>query len=114
MSTTTTPDTIFLFHLSYEEVIMAIGVVFEGAGVSQDQYYQVFNEGITNRERPPGLLSHHAGPTENGFCVIETWESPEALQRFFRRQARRGAPESQHPGPAQVIRDHQFALTKEK
>jgi quinol monooxygenase YgiN len=62
---------------------MAIAAVFEGAGVSQDQYYQVFNEVITNRERPPGLLSHHAGPIEDGFCVIETWESPEALQRFF-------------------------------
>ncbi len=38
---------------------------------------------LPDRQPPPGLLTHHAGPTENGFCVIETWESPEALQRFF-------------------------------
>ena len=27
-----------------------------------------------------------AGPTENGFCVIEVWESQEAAQRFFEQQ----------------------------
>ena len=31
----------------------------------------------------PGMLTHHAGPTEGGFCVVETWESREALQDFF-------------------------------
>ena len=35
------------------------------------------------KQRAPGLLAHHAGPTEGGFCVIETWESQEALQHFF-------------------------------
>jgi len=33
------------------------------------------------------MLSHHAGPTEGGFCVIETWESQEALQQFFTERA---------------------------
>lgn len=63
---------------------MAIGLVFDGVGVTQDQYQQVFDQVTDNgTQRAPGLLSHHAGPTEDGFCVIETWESPEALQRFF-------------------------------
>lgn len=66
---------------------MAIGLVFDGVSVTQDRYYQVFNEVTKNgTERTHGLLSHHAGPTEGGFCVIETWESPEALQRFFQQQ----------------------------
>lgn len=35
-------------------------------------------------EFPRGhLLSHHAGTTPEGFCVIETWGSREALQRFL-------------------------------
>jgi quinol monooxygenase YgiN len=63
---------------------MAIGLLFDGVGVSQAQYEQVFNEVFANgTRRAPGLLTHHAGPTEDGFCVIETWESPEALERFF-------------------------------
>ncbi len=66
---------------------MAIGLLFDGPGVTQDQYYQVFNEVTDNGTRTvPGMLSHHAGPTEGGFCVIETWESPEALQHAFEHQ----------------------------
>jgi hypothetical protein len=63
---------------------MAIGVIFDGVGMTQEQYYQVFNQ-VTNNgaEAAPGMLSHHAGPTDGGFCVIETWESQEALQTFF-------------------------------
>lgn len=65
---------------------MAVGIIFDGVGVSQEQYQQVFDEVIPNRQPPPGLLTHHAGPTVDGFCVIETWESQEALQQFFREQ----------------------------
>jgi quinol monooxygenase YgiN len=62
---------------------MAIGLLFDGPGVTQDQYYQVFNEVTDNGTRKvPGMLSHHAGPIDGGFCVIETWESQEALQDF--------------------------------
>ena len=32
------------------------------------------------------MLSHHAGPTDGGFCLIETLESQEALERFFTDQ----------------------------
>lgn len=62
---------------------MAIGLLFDGVGVSQDQYEQVRNTVLPNGQRAPGLLSHHAGPTEDGFCVMEVWESSEALGQFF-------------------------------
>ncbi len=62
---------------------MAIGLLFDGRGVTRDQYEQVLNDVSDNGTRKaPGLLSHHAGPTDGGFCVIETWESQEALQDF--------------------------------
>lgn len=66
---------------------MAVGLVFDGVGVSQEQYYQVFNQ-VTDhgRHTVPGMLTHHAGPTEGGFCVMETWESQEAIQQFFATQ----------------------------
>ncbi|MGL6280733.1 MAG: hypothetical protein ACRC50_14405 [Gaiella sp.] len=31
---------------------------------------------------PPGLLLHVAGPTDEGFRVIEIWESREDFERF--------------------------------
>jgi heme-degrading monooxygenase HmoA len=63
---------------------MAVGLLFDGVGTSAEQYYQVFNEVTDNgTQTADGLISHHAGPTEGGFCVIEVWESQEAVQRFF-------------------------------
>ena len=63
---------------------MAICAIFDVAGMTQDQYYQVFNEVTEHGTRqPPGALTHVAGPTPDGFCVVETWESEEALQQFF-------------------------------
>jgi quinol monooxygenase YgiN len=57
--------------------------------VTQDQYERVLNE-VTNNgtERSAGLLTHAAGPTEGGFCVVETWESQEALQTFYETKLR--------------------------
>jgi quinol monooxygenase YgiN len=64
---------------------MAVGLFFNGVGVTQEQYQQVFNQ-VTNNgtTREPGMLTHHAGPSADGFCVIETWASQEALEHFFR------------------------------
>jgi heme-degrading monooxygenase HmoA len=63
---------------------MAVGVIFSGAGITQDQYFQTFNQVTDNGSQfVPGLISHYAGPTEGGFCVIEVWESREAVMKFF-------------------------------
>lgn len=65
---------------------MAVGVIFEAAGVSQAQYDQTRNEASPDNQLPSGLLYHAAGPSENGFCVIEVWESQEVLDQFFREK----------------------------
>jgi hypothetical protein len=36
--------------------------------------------------RPDGLLLHAAGPTDEGFRVIDVWESRAAWERFRDRQ----------------------------
>ncbi len=61
---------------------MAVCLIFEGPGVTQAQYDQVRNE-VAGDRPPQGALYHVAGPTENGWCVVEVWESQEALQRFL-------------------------------
>jgi quinol monooxygenase YgiN len=69
-----------------KEQIMAIGVVFQGSGVSQDQYQQVFDQVAPDGQLQPGMLYHAAGVGPDGVFVFEVWESQEALQRFFQEQ----------------------------
>ena len=65
---------------------MAIGVIFDGSGMSQNQYEQVNQQVSPGNRPPPGLLYHAAGRGDGGFYIIEVWESQEALQEFFAQQ----------------------------
>jgi heme-degrading monooxygenase HmoA len=64
---------------------MAVCLVHDAPGVTRAQYEQVFNE-VTADGPPQGVRSHVAGATENGWCVVEVWESREALDRFFQER----------------------------
>jgi hypothetical protein len=63
---------------------MAIGLIFSAAGVTQAQYEQVRNEVAPDNKLLPGMLYHAGGPAQNGWRVVEIWESQEAADRFFR------------------------------
>jgi hypothetical protein len=56
---------------------------------------------------PAGLILHLAGPTEEGFRIIDAWESEEAWQDFG--EAVRLAPAvdtaAEPPRPAPIFRD---------
>jgi len=65
---------------------MAIGVIFNGMGVTEAQYRQVLNQTSPGNQPPAGMLYHAAGASENGFCVIEVWESQAVAERFFQEQ----------------------------
>jgi heme-degrading monooxygenase HmoA len=65
---------------------MAGGVVFQGPGVSQEQYQHVFDQVAPDGHLQPGMLSHAARVGPDGVFVFEVWESQEALQRFFQEQ----------------------------
>ena len=32
---------------------------------------------------PDGIISHVAGATDGGWCVVDVWESQEHFERFF-------------------------------
>ena len=65
---------------------MAIALVMELPGGTQDNYDRILqNIGMEKgaEDLPRGLIFHVAGPTENGWQVVDVWESREDFDRFF-------------------------------
>lgn len=46
------------------------------------EWYEVFARALG--QRPSGLLLHVAGPTDEGFRIIEVWESEESWRSYAR------------------------------
>lgn len=51
------------------------------------EHYERFAADL-ERSHPDGLILHAAGRTEEGFRIIEVWESEEAWYRFVERTDR--------------------------
>lgn len=64
---------------------MAIGQILQFSGAGIDKYDAVKHELGWDGEngKPDGLLAHAAGTTDDGFCVIEWWNSEADWDRFF-------------------------------
>jgi hypothetical protein len=63
------------------------------------EQYAPFAEALA--ETPPGLILHVAGPTDEGFRIIDVWESEEAWRRF---EAERLLPPQDAAVPAAASR----------
>jgi hypothetical protein len=70
---------------------VAIGFVMQFSGMGVDEYNEVMQhleletpdlKGVPN-EWPVGIHSHTAGPTEQGWCVVDVWESQESFDAFM-------------------------------
>ena len=48
---------------------------------------------------PPGGISHAAGPTEEGWRVVDVWESEEAFETFFRERLEQAMQNAGMPTP---------------
>jgi hypothetical protein len=60
---------------------MAMHLIANIKGGTLDQYDKA-SATIIKPGLPDGLLHHVCVPTDDGFMVIETWESEKALQDF--------------------------------
>ncbi len=64
---------------------MAVGVLLEIPGMTQDQYDAVamrLGWAQPHPPLPPGLLIHTSGPTERGWRIFDVWDSEESFRRF--------------------------------
>jgi len=66
---------------------MAILMILDIPGGTVGQYDKV-NEimGVDDDNTPDGLISHAAGPTDDGLLIVDVWESEDALNRFVGEQ----------------------------
>jgi hypothetical protein len=78
---------------------MAVALMVEFPHVTQVQYETA--RGLIGEALPPGLLLHVAGPTENGWRVLEVWNTPEDVERFFGSETAQHAFQSAGFPPAQ-------------
>jgi hypothetical protein len=81
---------------------MPYGVLQEMPGVSEKEYLMV--ERNLGPDRPPGLIAHVSGPTDDGWRVINVWEDEAAFRRFQSERLMRAS--------GLAARDDDFDATK--
>ncbi len=80
---------------------MAIASLSETPGGTREQYDQVIREvGLSGSQLAPGQLVHFAGPTANGWQVVNVWESQEAADSWMNEKV---APARQKAGLAEPV-----------
>ena len=60
---------------------MSVFLVIRIPGGTQEQYDQV-EAGLGEPRLGTGQTYHVAGPTDDGWCVVDVWESREHFDRF--------------------------------
>lgn len=62
---------------------MAIGLRVKFKGGTQEQYDAMNAQMNVEADLPEGLIFHAAGPIEDGWGVLDFWESREHFDRFL-------------------------------
>jgi hypothetical protein len=86
---------------------MTYAIVLRFEGVTEADYWTVNDSlGISrdgSGEWPEGMASHAAGPTDNGWVVIEKWESKQAQEAFMAGRLGAALATANLPAPVQII-----------
>ena len=61
---------------------MAVGLRLKFQGGSQEQYDAIHQHMDVDGNPPEGMIFHSAGPIEDGWGVIDVWESRAAFDAF--------------------------------
>src|SRR5207302_5097467 len=62
---------------------MAVGIRIKLAGVDQAQFDKVNDLILAQGGEPSGLLFHSSGPIDEGWGIIDFWESRGEFDAFF-------------------------------
>ena len=62
---------------------MAVGMLMQSSEITAELYDSVMEHlDWKEQELPAGFISHHAGPTKDGWLIFDVWESQEDFERF--------------------------------
>lgn len=64
---------------------MTIAVVLKipgGTAETASRFGQLIREELGDKQVPDGQVLYLAGPSHDGWCMVEVWESAEALGRW--------------------------------
>ena len=65
---------------------MAVGLLMQFKGVGAPKYDAIMKEMKLYENKgtwPDGIISHVAGATPDGWCVLDVWESQAHFDKFF-------------------------------
>jgi quinol monooxygenase YgiN len=71
--------------------------IYDVPGATLDQYDQVDQQ--VGSEKPDGVHAHIAGRTDDGFRVIEVWDSREHIDRYMESGLGQALQDAQIPEP---------------
>lgn len=61
---------------------MAVGLILDFKGGTIDQYDQITEKMELGGKLPPGGVFHWCAKTDDGFRVVDVWESREVFDKF--------------------------------
>lgn len=61
---------------------MAVGIRIKFAGLSQEEFDEINKHVDPASDPPEGILFHASGPIDEGWGVIDFWESRQAFDAF--------------------------------
>jgi hypothetical protein len=70
---------------------MAVGLVMKFRGLGAQRYDAIMRQlGLTatGGDWPEGIISHAAGATQDGWCVVDVWESQDKFDSFLNDRLR--------------------------
>jgi hypothetical protein len=62
---------------------MAVGIRIKLHGINQEQFDKVNHNVNATADPPDGLIFHASGPIDEGWGVIDFWESRAKFDAFF-------------------------------
>jgi hypothetical protein len=85
---------------------MSVGIIVQFPGTSLAKYDAVVKDvGLTADKStwPEGALSHIAGASPNGLCVVDVWESQAHFERFLASRLKPGLAKHGLPQPQVTV-----------
>jgi hypothetical protein len=73
---------------------MAVGIRIKLPGVTQEQFDKVNAHVNASGDTPKGMIFHSSGPIDEGWGVIDFWESRADFDAFFGSRVKAAVDES--------------------